>query len=323
MYHSVQPIFEAIAAKAADGSSCAVFVGSDGAGHFTKMLHNGIEYADMQLICEVYDVLHHGLQLPNKDISRIFAQWNEGDLSSYLMEISSAILTYQENGTDFIEVISDHAAHKGTGAWSSINAIELGVDASMLVSALFARFASVSPARGATTLPASQVELSTHTKETSSLSDLSLNDLHDALFLAKLVAYSQGFEVIQAASHSHGWDVDLAAICRGWRAGCIIRSAVLDDFAAKLTNDSSTGALLHAYSELIERYLPALRNVVASSTLAGIPTTALSSALNYLNTLQANRLPTALVQAQRDYFGAHGFERVDKDGTFHGPWHAE
>ncbi|MDO5035176.1 MAG: NADP-dependent phosphogluconate dehydrogenase [Actinomycetaceae bacterium] len=314
-YEQLRPIFEAIAARAEDGATCAVHVGPDGAGHLTKTLHNGIEYADMEVIAEIYHLLHGAFGRSNAEIADLFEAWNDTELRSYLLEISAAILRYTSDGEDFIEKVSDRAGHKGTGAWSSMIGIELGVDVGMLVNSLLARFASASKTRDA--WPA--LEVAPYPADAFGVSDESLRE---ALLLAKLVAYTQGLGVIRAASDSFEWGIDLAGVCRGWRAGCIIRGAMLDDFANVLDGGADPASILLSSADLVEQYLPSLRRVVAAASLAGAPSVALGSALNYLESVRADRLPTALIQAQRDYFGAHGFERVDMEGKgFHGPWH--
>lgn len=316
-YNPMADIFSAIAAKAPDGSSCAVHVGTDGAGHLTKTLHNGIEYADMQTISEVYGVFRHVMKMSNQEISEVLATWNASELGSYLIEISSAILKYKDGKDDFIEKISDRASHKGTGAWSSMLAIELGVEAGMLVNSLFARFSSSSGLGESWHQRfSSPIEGKEHTDS------INTEDLRRALQLCKIVAYTQGFKVIKAASDTYEWNIDLASVCRGWRAGCIIRGVQLDEFARLLQTEKGPDTLILSNSELIENYLPSLRKVVVAANLAEIPLAAMNSALSYLDSMRALRLPTALIQAQRDYFGAHGFERVDMEGKgFHGPWH--
>lgn len=334
-YAVLRPVFEAIAARAGDGTSCAVHVGPDGAGHLTKTLHNGIEYAEMQVIAEVYHLLRYFLQLDNDAVADVLEGWADGELSSYLLEISGAIL---RTGGDFIDQISDRASHKGTGAWSTMIGVELGVDVSMLAGALFARFASTSRLRGAwaagdaaggasgdaaasaASYAAGAAGDAPRPGGASALAvDLDAEDLRRAMWLAKLVAYAQGLEVIRAASAAYDWNVDLSAVCRGWRAGCIIRCAMLDEFA-RLVESGDPMDILTKHSARVEEYLPSLRKVVSAAALAQAPILNLPATLAYLDAARSKRLPTALIQAQRDYFGAHGFEMLGKEGLFHGPW---
>ncbi|KMY23145.1 hypothetical protein ACU19_05880 [Actinobaculum suis] len=309
-YAQLRPILETIGARAADGQSCAVHVGPDGAGHLTKTLHNGIEYAEMQVIAEVYALLRQTLGLSNRAAADVFAQWNAGELSSYLLEITVEVLRTGAAG-DFIELISDRAAHKGTGAWSTMIGVEHGVNVSMLANALFARFDSVSPLREAW-----------GSSETAAPGAVRFDaeDLRKAFWVAKLVIYAQGLETIRAASEAYGWHIDLAAVTRGWRNGCIIRCAMLDDFAAILAESGDPMSILTQNAARVEENLPVLRGIV--STVAQLPAPAMQfgAALSYLESARAARLPTALVQAQRDYFGAHGFEMTGQEGVFHGPW---
>ena len=330
-FQLIASIFTAIAARTEIGETCANYVGADGAGHLTKTLHNGIEYADMEVIAEIYQILRSANGMANSQISQVFKQWNRGKLNSYLLEISAKILQYSTDGEDFIEKISDIAAHKGTGAWSSVIGIELGVDLTMLSASLSARFSSAAQLRKQwkellqdEALTENGVYFTDGSACNLASDGLGCNpdDLREALLLAKLVAYTQGLSVIAAASNKYGWGIDLAQVCRGWRAGCIIRGEMLDEFANILAADADPNALILRNYQLVQQLLPALRKVVGAANLAQIPVPALSAALIYLDTLNARRLPTALIQAQRDYFGAHGFARIDREGTgFHGPWH--
>ena len=325
-YTQLRPLMESIGARADDGATCAVHVGPGESGHFVKMVHNGIEYADMQLIAEIYHLLHESWGLSNSEVADIFAEWNEGELASYLLEISSEILRYSEGDTDFIDLVSDRAAHKGTGAWSTMIATELGVNVSVLSSALFARFASGSKLRARWPESATSNDGgnggAADTRRAGD-QDVTVEELRESLLVAKRVAYAQGFDLIRTASAEFGWEVDLAQVCLGWRAGCIIRGAMLDEFAEILANDGAPEDILLARADDIERWLPSMRKVVSTSTAAGMPVLAMGVALSYMEESRAKRLPTALIQAQRDFFGAHGFERIDQEGVgFHGPWHS-
>lgn len=314
-YEHIQPIFETIAARAKDGKSCAVYLGPDGAGHLTKTLHNGIEYAEMQVIAEVTSLLHSCCGLDNPETAKVLEEWNRGELSSYLLQISADILRPED---DFIDQICDRASHKGTGAWSTMIGVELGVNTSMLASALFARLESQSSLRDA--WPHSHTGDNTHDQRKKAHSELTPDDLRRAMWLAKLVAYTQGFEVIEAASAHYKWDIALAPLCQGWKAGCIIRCAMLDDFADILTDGSPQDILLKNAGR-VEDYLPSLRKAVSIAALNHIPLADLPAALSVIESLRSRRLPSALIQAQRDYFGAHGVELLGKNGLFHGPWH--
>ncbi|WP_406709923.1 NADP-dependent phosphogluconate dehydrogenase [Trueperella pyogenes] len=317
-WEQLKPILEPIAARADDGASCAVHVGADGAGHLAKIVHNGIEYAQMEVIAEVYHLLRRTLGLTNRQAADVFEQWNRGELNSYLLEISAAVLRAGADG-DFIEQISDRASHKGTGAWSTMIGVDLGVDVSMLAGALFARFASTSRLRGklgyAAGTAAGQSGVGVH----DAGGELTTDDLRQAMWLAKLVSYVQGLEVIRAASERYGWNIDLAGVCRGWRAGCIIRCAMLDELSELLEFGDPMGVLVKN-AERVLGLLPALRKVIGAAGAAQSPAADLAAALAYLDQAREQRLPTALIQAQRDFFGAHGFELEGQEGIFHGPW---
>ncbi|MGI6786338.1 MAG: NADP-dependent phosphogluconate dehydrogenase [Gleimia sp.] len=316
-YTQLRPLMESIGAKTEDGASCAVHVGPGASGHFVKMVHNGIEYADMQLIAEIYHLLHESWGMSNAEIADVFADWNRGELASYLLEISAEILRYSEDGVDFVDLVSDRASHKGTGAWSTMIGVELGVNVSVLSSALFARFASGSKVRAGWPEVISE-------GGARPAGDVTVEELRQSLLIAKRVAYTQGFELIRAASAEFGWNVDLAQVCLGWRAGCIIRGAMLDEFAEILGQSGHPEDILLAKVKDIERWLPAMRKVVSSATSVGMPVLAMGVSLSFVEESRAKRLPTALIQAQRDFFGAHGFERVDREGVgFHGPWHSD
>lgn len=315
-YDRLSPILEKIAAKADDGRACCLHVGSDGAGHFVKTIHNGIEYADMQLISEAYALMAPILSA--KELSEMFGMWNQGELSSFLMEITSDILSQEDKpGMPIIDVIDDVAGQKGTGMWTAQVAISLGVDASLLIEALLARFASASPLRRL-------VEMTVDAPQVPAEKEF-IEDVRRALYVGKIVAYAQGFQVIDAASDIYAWDINKAQLALTWREGCIIRADFLDIIARIFTETAVPGALLvsEPFVSTLAEYLPSLRRVVAYGVHSGVATPAFSAALAYLDTLRADRLPTALVQAQRDYFGAHGFRRIDLEGVFHRQWQAE
>ncbi|QOR45933.1 NADP-dependent phosphogluconate dehydrogenase [Trueperella pecoris] len=334
-YEQLQPIFETIAARADDGASCAKYVGPDGAGHFAKTLHNGIEYAQMQAIAEVYHLLHNTLGLSNAQVADVFDEWDAEELNSYLLQISAALLRYSHEGSDFIELVADRAGNKGTGAWSTMIGVELGADVSMLAGSLFARFASGSSIRGAwpdvaegrsddsSGSNAGRTLVGEASELTVEGNGLTVEDLRHALWLCGLVTYAQGFEVIRRASQVFDWKIDLADVCRGWRAGCIIRGAMLEEFASVLEGGNPLDIVVKN-ADTIEQRLASVRNVVSTAVRAGVPLAATNTALNYVESARARRLPAALIQAQRDFFGAHGFEMIDREGGgFHGPWHGQ
>jgi 6-phosphogluconate dehydrogenase len=323
-YESLGPILEDIAAKA-DGVPCATHVGPDGAGHFVKMVHNGIEYADMQLIAEAYDLLRQGLGASAADIGRIFAEWNSGDLESFLIEITAEVLQHVdgETGAAFVDVVLDQAEQKGTGRWTVKNGLDLGVPITGIAEATFARALSGSvPQR-----EAARAALPAHATPWEGVQDEAsrarfIADVRLALYASKVVAYSQGFDQIAAASAEYGWDIDRGAMARIWRGGCIIRARFLDRITEAYERDGDLALLLadRYFTDAVEGGLPAWRRIVAQAATHGVPTPAFSSSLAYYDGVRAPRLPAALVQAQRDFFGAHTYRRVDREGVFHTDW---
>ncbi len=319
-YATLGPMLETIAAQV-DGTPCCTHVGPGGAGHFVKMVHNGIEYADMQLIAEAYDLLRQGLGAPAGRIAEIFAQWNTGDLESFLIEITADVLAHTDatTGAAFVDVVLDQAEQKGTGRWTVQSALDLGVPVTGIAEATFARALSGSvPQREAAraALPAA-VEPIVVEDEASFVEDVRL-----ALYASKVVAYSQGFDQIAAASAQFGWDIDRGAMARIWRGGCIIRAKFLDRITEAYARDPELPLLLaDAYfRDAVGAGLAAWRRVVAQAAGAGVPTPAFSSSLAYYDGVRAERLPANLIQAQRDFFGAHTYRRVDREGTFHTEW---
>ncbi|WP_425956989.1 NADP-dependent phosphogluconate dehydrogenase [Xylanimonas sp. McL0601] len=319
-YTSLGPILEDISAKV-DGVPCCTYVGSDGAGHFVKMVHNGIEYADMQLIAEAYDLLRQGLGASAGEIGEIFARWNTGDLESFLIEISADVLQHVDEATGraFVDVILDQAEQKGTGRWTVQNGLDLGVPITGIAEATFARALSGGvPQReaGRAALPADA--------ETWSVTDRDafIEDVRLALYASKVVAYSQGFDQIAAASAENDWSIDRGAMARIWRGGCIIRARFLNRITEAYERDANLPLLLADpyFTDAVGNGLAAWRRVVAAAATHGVPTPAFSSSLAYYDGVRAERLPAALIQAQRDFFGAHTYRRVDKDGTFHTEW---
>ncbi|MFD1716277.1 NADP-dependent phosphogluconate dehydrogenase [Georgenia deserti] len=319
-YERLGPILEDISAKV-DGVPCCTHVGTDGAGHFVKMVHNGIEYADMQLIAEAYDLLRHGLGASAAEIGAIFETWNSGDLESYLIEITAEVLQHTDaaTGKAFVDVVLDQAEQKGTGRWTVQNGLDLGVPITGIAEATFARSLSGGVAQreaGHQTLPARASEWTVTDR------DAFIEDVRKALYASKVVAYSQGFDQIAAAAAEYGWDIDRGAMARIWRGGCIIRARFLDRITEAYETRPDLPLLLADpyFTDAVGEGLPSWRRVVAGAATSGIPTPAFSSSLAYYDAVRAERLPAALVQAQRDYFGAHTYKRVDREGTFHTLW---
>lgn len=316
---TLKPILESIAAVA-EGEPCVTHVGTDGAGHFVKMIHNGIEYVDMQLIAEAYDLLRRVGGLEPAEIAEVFAEWNTGELESYLIEITAEVLRQvdAETGKPLVDVILDQAGAKGTGAWTVQTALDLGVPVSGIAEAVFARSLSSKPAQraAAASLPGSTQEWQVSDR------DAFVEDVRRALYASKIIAYSQGFDAIVAGAEQYNWDIKKGDIAKIWRAGCIIRARFLNRITEAYAADPGLVALVTApyFAEAVTGALPSWRRVVAGAALAGIPTPAFASSLSYYDGLRADRLPAALVQGQRDFFGAHTYRRVDKEGTFHTLW---
>ncbi|HUG63361.1 MAG TPA: NADP-dependent phosphogluconate dehydrogenase, partial [Methylomirabilota bacterium] len=315
-----EPILTAIAARF-EGEACAAYVGPGGAGHFVKTIHNGIEYADMQMIAETYGVMRHGLAMEPAAIADVFKAWRRGPLDSYLIEITADVLRAvdADTGRPTVDVIVDSAGQKGTGRWAVMEALDLGVPVSAIAAAVDAR--SLSAARDLRATIARRFATAPTSLAGSPL-DGDPSVLEKALIAGKILAYAQGFAAMQAASADHGWDLPLATVARIWRAGCIIRSAFLDTIASAYDGDPklSTIVLDPALSALLQECLPAMRTVLATAVSTGHPTPALSAAVSYFDSLGRERSTADLIQGQRDYFGAHGFQRVDKPGVHHGTW---
>ncbi|ADN01387.1 decarboxylating NADP(+)-dependent phosphogluconate dehydrogenase [Spirochaeta thermophila] len=320
----VKEIFQAISAKTPDGQPCCDWVGPEGAGHFVKMVHNGIEYGDMQLIAEVYHIMKSLLGLSHERMSGIFDRWNRGKLGSYLIEITRDILAFKdEDGGPLVEKILDAAGQKGTGKWTGIEALDHGVPVTLIVEAVFARSLSSfkdERVHAAEVLGEPLVPWKGTEEERARLVD----DLEKALLAAKMVSYAQGFMLMREASHTYGWDLDFGKIATLWRAGCIIRSVFLDTIREAYRNEPGLSNLLLApyFKETILEAEASWRRVVSTAVTHGIPTPALSSALSFLDGYRTSRLPANLIQAQRDYFGAHTYERVDRPRGqfFHTNW---
>ncbi|GAA4149376.1 NADP-dependent phosphogluconate dehydrogenase [Actinomadura keratinilytica] len=316
-YEALGPLLEDIAAKV-DGTPCCVHVGPDGAGHFVKMVHNGIEYADMQLIAESYDLLRHAAGLSPAEIAEVFRTWNTGRLESYLIEITAEVLAHTDaaTGRPFVDVVLDQAEQKGTGRWTVQTALDLGVPVSGIAEAVFARSVSghAGLRRAARNLPGPKNDV----RYLSGFAD----DVEQALYASKVVAYAQGFHQIQAGSEEYGWNIDLGQMATIWRGGCIIRARFLDRIRAAYEADPRTPTLLtdDHFAEAVGAAQDAWRRVVTTAAQLGIPAPGFSSALAYYDSLRAERLPAALTQGQRDFFGAHTYRRVDRDGSFHTLW---
>ncbi|MGJ8583624.1 MAG: NADP-dependent phosphogluconate dehydrogenase [Marinosulfonomonas sp.] len=314
----ISDIINAISAKF-EGDPCAAHLGPDGAGHFVKTVHNGIEYADMQMIAEIYGILRDGEGRSEADMSALFGKWNEGPLKSYLVEISAAALGTADpvTGKPIVEMIVDRAGQKGTGRWTVIEALSLGQSASTIEAAVGARsWSAVKDAR----IAGQDILNAATTSATAPV--VSDEDLEAALLAAKIIAYSQGFSLLAAASEEFDWSLDMGRIAEIWREGCIIRSAMLDDMAAAARAGMPHGQLIFApdFAEKLNGASDALRRVVAHAALKGLPVPAFSAALAYFDTMRTGRGTTDLIQAQRDFFGAHGFERTDGGSGHHGPW---
>ena len=317
----VQPIFEAIAAKAADGQPCCAWIGPEGAGHFVKMVHNGIEYGDMQLISEAYHFLYKVLGLDHRAMQKIFAAWNTTELESYLIEISSDILACQDaDGSPLLERILDVAGQKGTGKWTGINALHLGVPLTLITEAVFARFLSSLKDERVAAEELFQKESQTIADD----SGLWVEELRQALLAAKIISYAQGFMLIRQASLDFNWQIDSAEVAKIWRAGCIIRSTFLDDIHAAFASEPGLAFLGSApyFTGLLQECLPAWRRICAKALEIGLPMPAMTAALSFLDGYTSARLPANMIQAQRDYFGAHTYERVDapRGRFFHTDW---
>ncbi|TAM02957.1 MAG: NADP-dependent phosphogluconate dehydrogenase [Paraburkholderia sp.] len=320
-YELVAPILTEIAAKAPDGAPCVAYMGPDGAGHFVKMVHNGIEYGDMQLIAESYAVLKQVLGLSNEELGQVYTAWNQGELDSYLIDITSRIFGKkdEETGKDLVDVILDRAAQKGTGKWTSQNALDLGVPLPLITESVFARvLSSLKTQRVA----ASKVLSAPSVKPFAGDRTAFIEAVRRALYLSKVISYAQGFAQLRAASDDYKWDLQYGTIAKIFRAGCIIRARFLQKIMDAYAHDPQLANLLldPYFRDIAANYEAALREVVVQAVSAGVPVPAFSSAIAYFDGYRAERLPANLVQAQRDFFGAHTFERIDKPGSFHADW---
>lgn len=323
-YDLVAPILQQIAARTDDGQPCVAYMGPNGAGHYVKMVHNGIEYGDMELIAESYNLLRHVGQYSMPQLAQTFKEWNAGELSSYLVEITADILTRQDDqgsSKPIVDVILDAAENKGTGKWSSQSALELGVPQSLITEAVYARYISTFKEER---VAASQVLPQPQTTDLKLSADFS-EQVRQALYFSKIMSYAQGFAQLRAASEHYQWQLNYGEIANIWRAGCIIRAQFLQKItAAYQKNPELTNLMLDDYFKAIcAKYQAATRQVVAWAVQAGIPVPALSAAIAYYDSYRSAVLPASLTQAQRDYFGAHTYKRVDQEGTFHYSWYEE
>ncbi len=319
----VKPIFQAIAAKVADGTPCCEWVGPDGAGHFVKMVHNGIEYGDMQLIGEAYYIMANALDMSADEMHEVFAQWNEGDLDSYLIDITARILARKDRdtGKPIVDVIKDSAGQKGTGKWTSQIALDLGVAIPTITEAVFARgISAIKDERVA----ASRILTGPEARYTGDRQQF-IDAIRDALYASKICSYAQGYALMREASKEYGWNLKFGDIALMWRGGCIIRARFLDRIKESFDANPDTANLLVApyFRDAVDARQPNWRKVVVAATELGIPVPAFSSALAYFDSYRRARLSANLIQAQRDFFGAHTYERIDKPGVFHTQWLAD
>lgn len=316
----VKDIFQAIAARV-DDQPCCDWVGEGGAGHYVKMVHNGIEYGDMQLICEAYDFMHRGLGMDQNAMQKVFARWNQGVLDSYLIEITADILGFKdEEGLPVVARILDTAGQKGTGKWTGISALELGVPLTLIGEAVFARCLS---AKKEERVRASQ-KLSGPAVRFEGEKEAAIGDLHDALYGAKIISYAQGYMLMRQAASEFGWNLNYGAIALMWRGGCIIRSAFLDNIKQAFSADPELENLLldAFFCKAVQESQEGWRRILTQAIRLGIPMSAMTSGLSFFDGYRSSRLPANLLQAQRDYFGAHTYERVDRPRGefFHTDW---
>ena len=316
-YRSLGPMLENISAHV-DGTPCCTHIGPDGAGHFVKMVHNGIEYADMQLIAEAYDLLRHGIGFEPAQAAEVFRRWNTGRLDSYLIEITAEVLAHTDAATSkpFVDIVLDQAEQKGTGRWTVQDALDLGVPVSGIAEAVFARSLSghADLRQAARGLPGPRPA----GQQAAEFAD----QIEQALYASKLVSYAQGWNMMDAGRREYDWGIDLGQIATIWRGGCIIRAAFLDRIRAAYETDAELPTLLvdDEFGKELAAAQDAWRNVVATAVRLGIPVPGFSAALSYYDALRAERLPAALIQGLRDFFGAHTYRRTDRDGTFHTLW---
>lgn len=323
-WEAVKPIFQSICAKVEDGSPCCQWVGANGAGHFVKMVHNGIEYGDMQLICEAYQLMRDLLGMSCDEMHEVFAQWNLGELNSYLIEITSEILAYKDqDGLPIVEKILDTAGQKGTGKWTAISALDEGISLTLIVEAVFSRCLSAAKDER---VAAAKVLAGPAVKYTGDKKQM-LECIRKALLASKIVSYAQGYALMRAAAKTYGWELNYGDIALMWRGGCIIRSVFLGDIKKAFDKNPELANLMldDYFKAKIMDAQDGWRRVCAEAMLAGVPVPAMSAALSYFDGYRCERLPANLLQAQRDYFGAHTYERIDAERGkfFHTNWTGE
>ncbi|WP_102026289.1 NADP-dependent phosphogluconate dehydrogenase [Salirhabdus sp. Marseille-P4669] len=321
-YEKVEHMLKDISAKV-NGEPCCDYIGPNGAGHYVKMVHNGIEYGDMQLICEAYFFLKNTLNLSTDELHEVFAEWNKGELDSYLIEITADIFTKKddETGKPMVDVILDTAGQKGTGKWTSNSALNLGVPLPIITESVFARFLSA--------LKDERVAASKVLNGPKNVPALTMDKeqlieaVRQALYMSKICSYAQGFAQLRAASTEYNWELDYGNIAMLWRGGCIIRAAFLQNIKDAYDNNKNLANLLldPYFKEVTDNYQASLRQIIATAVGQGIPVPCFSAALAYYDSYRTETLPANLLQAQRDYFGAHTYQRVDKEGTFHTQWY--
>lgn len=320
-WEHIKPVFQAVAAKVEDGTPCCDWVGENGAGHFVKMIHNGIEYGDMQLICEAYHIMKEILQLNADEMHNIFNEWNKGDLDSYLIEITKDIMAFKDtDGEPLVEKILDAAGQKGTGKWTVVAALDMGIPLTLIGEAVFARCISAikeERVKASKALQGPDVAFNGDRQQF-------IKDLRDAVYAAKIMSYAQGYALMKAAANEYGWKLNYGGIALMWRGGCIIRSVFLGKIKEAFDNNPDiTNLLLDPFfKDKVENAQRGWRKVIATAVESGIPVPALSAALSYFDAYRCERLPANLLQAQRDYFGAHTYERTDKPRGefFHTNW---
>ncbi|MCD8825907.1 MULTISPECIES: NADP-dependent phosphogluconate dehydrogenase [Staphylococcus] len=319
-FDKVSDILEAISAKAKDGASCVAYIGPNGAGHYVKMVHNGIEYADMQLIAESYAMMKDLLGMSHEEIAKTFKDWNAGELSSYLIEITGDIFGKLDDKGDgpLVEKILDTAGQKGTGKWTSINALELGIPLTIITESVFARF--ISSIKEERVIASKQ--LNGPASQFDGDKEEFLEKIRKALYMSKICSYAQGFAQMRKASDDNEWNLKLGDLAMIWREGCIIRAQFLQKIKDAYDNDESLRNLLldPYFKDIVTNYQSALRDVVATGVQNGVPTPGFSASINYYDSYRSEDLPANLIQAQRDYFGAHTYERKDIEGVFHTQW---
>jgi 6-phosphogluconate dehydrogenase len=324
-YELVAPILEKISAKAEDGSPCVTYIGPDGAGHYVKMVHNGIEYGDMQLIAESYDLMQNILGLSVDEMAEIFAEWNTGELDSFLIEITADILTRKDDlgtGKPIVDVILDAAGNKGTGKWTSQSALDLGVPLPLITESVFARYIS---AYKEERVQASNVLPKPAAYQFEGDKKEFVEKIRQALYFSKIMSYAQGFAQLRSASKEYNWELPFGEIAKIWREGCIIRAQFLQKITDAYDKEADLENLLldDYFKDITANYQQAVREVVALAVQAGVPVPTFSSAISYFDSYRSDRLPANLIQAQRDYFGAHTYERTDREGIFHYSWYDE